>query len=93
MSSDRVKRACSILAALRQNLEGLRGYIHQAELINMYNCAIQLLEEDGHAMAEWRLSRRTIEELKAVELRVKIDTVLTYFSVADKQIGFDAHRA
>lgn len=92
MNNDHVKRACSILTALRQNLEGVRGYIHQTELINMYNCAIQLLEEDGPALAEWKLTRRTIEELKAVELRVKVDTVLTYFSFADKQIGFAGQR-
>ena len=93
MSNDLVNWAYSILTALRKNLEGARGFIHQPELITMYNSAIQNLEKAGFAVVEWRLSDNAIESLYAVELRVKVDTVLTYFSVSDKQIGFDAHRA
>ena len=67
--------------------------MYQAELINMYNNAIGNLQQAGYSVEEWRLpSSAAVGELDAVELRVKVDAVLAYFSAATKQIGFAGQR-
>ena len=84
-----IRRAYANLTGLRENLP--KGLVHEgcAELLDIYKCALDELEEAGFDVNEWRIRTR-LGELHVTVLRAKIDAALTYFTVQQKrvQIGF-----
>ena len=81
-------RAYANLKSVRQNLG--TGYVHERTFYEMYNQALNDLEQTGNDVQNWRIPSSAIGSLDAGELRAKIDAILTYFTVQREsvKIGF-----
>lgn len=85
---DLIRRAFANLKSVRDNLPS--GYVHDAGFFKMYDQALDQLQRAGHDVAEWRMPATAIGNVDGNEFRAKVDAVLTYFTVREKdvQIGF-----
>lgn len=75
------KRALAILRALPDNLPP--GYLHPSdhEYLKTFDRALELLQEAGYDVGDWRLSPGAVDTLDDSMLRSKIDAVLLYFDM------------
>ncbi len=86
--SDLIRRAYANLKSVRDNLPS--GYVHDAGFFRMYDQALDQLQQSGNDVAEWRMPATAIGNVDGNEFRAKVDAVLTYFTVREKdvKIGF-----
>ena len=84
---DLIRRACSNLQALRNNLPD--RFVYQEGMYAMFAQALDELHQAGEDVGEWRLRGR-VGEVHAREFGARIDAILMYFTVTQEnvQIGF-----
>jgi hypothetical protein len=87
---DLLRRALVNLKALKANLP--RGYIHEASFFTTFERSLDQLEQAGAEVSEWRLPHTDVGELEDSEFRVRIDAILEYFSVVERDASIRFRR-
>jgi hypothetical protein len=86
-TEDLVRRAFVNLKALRANMP--EKSVHQPSFYQMFDTALNQLEQAGADVSEWR---RSDDEgpLHSLEFKAKIDAILMYFIIKQEKtsIGF-----
>ncbi|MGP8260006.1 MAG: hypothetical protein ACLQM6_08655 [Acidobacteriaceae bacterium] len=94
--SERVKRALASLSALEKNLRaGHGGYVHEPEIYKTYNQILGHLNAAGFDTGEYLLPPDPVGNMDTMELLIKIDSLLAYFSLPpseERKIGFSGPR-
>ncbi|MGA2990418.1 MAG: hypothetical protein ABSD88_08070 [Candidatus Korobacteraceae bacterium] len=87
-TEDLIRRAFVNLKSLRENLGS--GYVHEESFFQMFNKALDKLQQAGEDVSEWRMPHNAVGNIDAGEFRAKIDALLMYFKVRQTkaQIGF-----
>jgi hypothetical protein len=81
---DAIRRAYANLKSLRDNIPP--GYVTDAVFYETFNRSLDLLQQTGADVREWRLPRKPIGEMDQSEFFLQIDAILAYFTILEQKI-------
>lgn len=89
-TSNLLLRAFANLKAVRENLT--RGYVHEEEFFQMFDAALDQLQQAGVDVTEWRFPADAVGNTDAGAFRAKIDAILTFFSLRQEKVEIGFHK-